>query len=468
MTPLSKPDVEPCDLTAVAARRAIAMGRLDPVDLLESCIARIAAENPSLNAIVAGDFEAARDAAQRAARRASTAPLHGLPIAVKDLTDTAGLRTTYGSLRFANHLPRADAPLVARLKRAGAIVLGKTNTPEFGAGANTVNSIYGSTGNPRNPHLSPGGSSGGSAAAVAAGMVPLATGSDLGGSLRIPAAFCGVVGMRPSAGGVADPQRTLPFSPLWTDGPIARNVADAALMLNAMRAPDPADPLVWPDEPHDSPSPAVLGDLCAVFSEDLGILPVDPRVRAGFGATWEALAPCFGHVRASDVDFSGARFAFQVLRAKEFLAAFDEMRHQPDPPLSDNILANLAAGDGFSLADGAKAEAIQGRLFRAFLRIFEHADLFICPVTAVPPFPRGGPIPDVIEGQKLETYFDWFAMTWIFSLLGVPCLSMPMPAVVEGAPLGLQIICAPRQDRRLLQIACAIEASLANIPPVYI
>ena len=237
----------PCDLSAVEARRLIGEKRLSPLELVESCIGRIERVNPALNAIVARDFERAR-ATAREAEQAVTGgrklgPLHGLPLGIKDLQATAGLRTTQGSPLYADHVPDRDDRIVAAVRSAGGIVLAKTNTPEFGAGANTVNQVYGFTGNPFDPERICGGSSGGSAVALATGMVPLATGSDLGGSLRTPAGFCGVVGYWPSPGLVAAPEKTVAWGPLSVDGPMARNVADLGLLLSAIAGRDPADPL---------------------------------------------------------------------------------------------------------------------------------------------------------------------------------------------------------------------------------
>ena len=318
-----------CDLPAVAARRLIGAKRLSPVELLESCIARIEAVDHAVNAMVARDFDRAR-AAARAAEQAvmrgeALGPLHGLPVAIKDLEETAGLRTTFGSTLFRDNIPAADERSVASLRAAGAIVLGKTNTPEFGAGANTRNAVYGATGNPFDPQKSCAGSSGGSAVALASGMVPLASGSDMGGSLRNPAAFCGVVGFRPSPGLVPSERRGLGWSPLAVNGPMARNVEDACLMLSAMASDDARDPLA--PRRLDSfypPREVDLASLRVAITPDFGFAPVERGVRKTFAAVTATIRHVFAGAEDATPDCSGADDAFAVLRGVSFLAAHEE------------------------------------------------------------------------------------------------------------------------------------------------
>ncbi len=321
---------ELCDLEAVELRRLIGAGEISPVDLLESCIARIEAENPAVNAITATAYDRARTearAAEAAVKRGDAlGPLHGLPIGVKDLSETEGLLTTHGSPLFARHVPAADERVVAVLRRAGAIVLAKTNTPEFGAGANTRNEVFGPTRNPFDHRLTCGGSSGGSAVALACGMVPLATGSDLAGSLRTPASFCGVVGFRPTPGLVPTETRGHGWSPLSVDGPMARTVSDAALLLSAMVGDDPRDPLSLgaAGEPFRLLDAPDLGGLAVAFTEDLGFAPVDNRVRTTFRAARRGLEPAFGRSVEFAVDMTGVDEAFTTLRAVGFVAAHRE------------------------------------------------------------------------------------------------------------------------------------------------
>jgi Asp-tRNA(Asn)/Glu-tRNA(Gln) amidotransferase A subunit family amidase len=288
---------EPCDLTAVEARRLIGRRALSPVELLESCLGRIAAVNPAVNAMVAMDEAASRDAAKQAEaavmRGEALGPLHGLPVGIKDLEETKGLLTTYGSPIFAEFVPAEDCAMVARIRAAGGIIIGKTNTPEFGLGANTRNRVHGATGNAFDNTRSAAGSSGGSAVALATGMAPLCSGSDTGGSLRNPAAFNGIVGYRPSAGLVCSEKRAHGWSPLPVLGPMARNVADTCLLLSAMASDDARDPLAYTlharpvrGEPalFHPPRGLDLGSLKLAFSEDFGHAPTEALVRQAFQA----------------------------------------------------------------------------------------------------------------------------------------------------------------------------------------
>jgi Asp-tRNA(Asn)/Glu-tRNA(Gln) amidotransferase A subunit family amidase len=325
-------------LSALEQRRLIGAKQISPVELLQACIARIEAVNPAVNALCQTDFDRAlaqARVAEAAVMRGEALPLlHGLPVGVKDLEDSAGLRTTYGNIAHRDHVPQADCVLVQRLRAAGALIAAKTNTPDMGAGANTRNAVWGATGNPFDPTRNAGGSSGGSAVALACDMLPLASGSDLGGSLRIPAGYCGVVGLRPSTGVVASGDRLLGFSPLSVLGPMARSVADLALMLAAIAGPHPADPLSAPFDASGLPAlrPADLSQLRVGFSEDFGGCLVDEDIRRSFRARIAAIAPLFASCEPLGVDLvhgldggqgerSSADFAFDVLRAEGFLAA---------------------------------------------------------------------------------------------------------------------------------------------------
>ena len=309
-------------------------------EVMESHLARIEAVNPRVNAIVTLDAEGALPAASAADAGEPRGVLHGLPIAVKDLEDTAGMRTTYGSPLFASHVPDADSLLVERLRAAGAIVIGKTNTPEFGAGSQTFNAVFGATRNPWDLSRTPGGSSGGAAAAVASGMLPFADGSDLGASVRNPAAFCGLVGLRPSPGVIPDAGPGDPWNPLPVLGPIARTVEDVALLLSALAGPDPRDPLSV-----GGPFVPAWGEVRGLrigWSPTLGGLPVDPEVTAVLEAqraTFEALG-CV--VEEAEPSFEGADEAFEVLRGVTFAGAFKEILHQVKPTLAENIRFGLS------------------------------------------------------------------------------------------------------------------------------
>ncbi len=397
---------EPCDLTAVEARRLIGRKALAPSELLASCIARVEAVDHAVNALVARDFDRARIAARAAddavAHGAPLGPLHGLPLGVKDLEDTAGLRTTYGSPIFRDHVPAEDQRSIAAVRAAGAIVLGKTNTPEFGAGANTRNAVYGATGNPFDPAKSAAGSSGGSAVALACGMVPIATGSDTGGSLRNPAAFCGIVGFRPTPGLVPSEKRGLGWSGLPVLGPMARTVPDLCLLLSAHGQRRCARPAGYhgPRQPRapgggfrrpgaDRPGTAARGAdagfrLCADrAAHRRGVRRKDRPVPRRLRPVAEDATP----------DCRDADEAFEVLRALNFLAGhLDKVRTRPDE-VGPNVRANVEEGLRYSAADVARAMALQTALYRRWQTFFTRFDVILTPSITISPAILAGAVP---------------------------------------------------------------------------
>jgi Asp-tRNA(Asn)/Glu-tRNA(Gln) amidotransferase A subunit family amidase len=460
---------EPCDLGAVDARRLIGRKALSPAELLESCIRRIERVNPALNAVVATDFERARAAAREAeaavGRGEALAPLHGLPVGIKDLHETAGLRTTFGSALFADHVPDKDDDVVAAIRAAGGIIAAKTNTPEFGAGANTVNAVYGFTGNAFDPDRICGGSSGGSAVALATGMLPLASGSDLGGSLRTPAGYSGVVGFRPSPGLVPMGRRALAWSPMWVEGPMARNVADLCLMLSAMAGDNPVDPFSRPVDTGAIADPlrADLSGLRVAVSEDLGFAPVDNGIRAVLRHRVGRISEVFGSCDQVDPDLSGADRIFEVLRAVGFLAAHREKVEATPDKVGPNVTANVAQALTFTVTDVAQAEAEHSKLYWRFLKFMESYDLLICPVAAVPPFGKDQLYIGEINGEALKTYFSWIGITYGITLTAHPVLILPCGLDSTGTPFGLQLVGRRGQDARLLGIGAALEAELDTI-----
>jgi amidase len=460
---------EPCDLSAVEARRLIGARRLSPVELTESCIARITAVNHAVNAVVAPDFDRARTAARAAEaavmRGGPLGLLHGLPVGIKDLEETAGLRTTFGSPLFRDHVPAADQAMVARLRDAGAIVLGKTNTPEFGAGANTRNGVYGATGNPFDPTRSCAGSSGGSAVALATGMVPLASGSDTGGSLRNPAAFCGVVGVRPSPGTVPSERRGLGWSVLPVLGPMARDVADAALMLAAMAGTDARDPLAPPAIGSFHPlGPVDPASLRVAFTPDFGFAPVERIVRDAFARVADGLRPAFTRGEDATPDCRGADEAFAVLRAVNFLAAHAEkVRTHPDQ-VGPNIHANVAEGLGYSAADVARAELAQTALYRRWQDFFTRFDLIVTPAITISPRPWRELYPTEIDGVATRSYFHWLALAYAVTLPGHPAVCVPAGLDAACMPFGVQIVGPRGGDAFVLAAAAAIQALLPPRP----
>ena len=460
---------EPCDLSAIAARRLIGARQLSPVELVESCIARIAAVDHAVNAVVARDFDRARTAARVAEaavmRGEALGALHGLPFGVKDLEETAGLRTTFGSPLFRDYVPAEDEGTVARLRAAGGIVLGKTNTPEFGAGANTRNGVYGATGNPFDPVRSCAGSSGGSAVALATGMLPLATGSDLGGSLRNPAAFCGIVGFRPSAGVVPSERRGLGWSPLSVLGPMARNVPDLCLMLSAMAADDGRDPLA--PRVVDSffpPREIDLATLRVAFTPDFGFAPVERVVREAFVQATGPLRPLFGASIDAAPDCAGADEAFAVLRAVGMIAAHAEkVRATPDQ-VGPNIRANVEEGLRYTAEDVARAELAHAAISRRFHHFFNQVALIISPAISITPRPWRELFPQEIDGQPLRSYFHWLALAYGVTLSGHPAVCLPAGRDAAGMPFGLQIVGPRGGDAFVLAAAAALAAVLPPRP----
>ncbi|KJC55754.1 amidase [Bradyrhizobium sp. LTSPM299] len=468
---------ELCDSSAVELTRLMAKREVSPVELLDGCLARIAATNPAVNAVVTLDEAGARAAAKSAEatilRGDETGALHGLPLLIKDTQDTAGLRTTYGSPLFANHVPATDQASVARLRAAGAIIIGKTNTPEWAAGGNTRNPVHGATGNPFDPSRSAAGSSGGSAVALACGMSPLASGSDTGGSLRNPAAYAGIVGMRPSYGLVASERRAFGWSNLSTDGPMARNVADIALMLSVMASDDVRDPLAYtlPGEPlrgrperWNTPRPAELAKLRVTFTEDFGFAPTERAIRRVFRHRVAQLAPMVAECRETTPDCGGADDAFAVLRAALFLATHGKTYQERPKMLGRNVRANIEEGLGYDLQDYARAAATQTRIYRAFQAFFEQCDVLISPTITLSPRPWSELYPTEIDGEPTTSYFHWLALAYGVTLAGHPAISLPVGVDEAGMPFGLQIVGPRGGDAIVLAVAAALEAAFAAAP----
>jgi Asp-tRNA(Asn)/Glu-tRNA(Gln) amidotransferase A subunit family amidase len=457
-------------LSAVEARRMIGARELSPVELLDACIARIEAINPAVNALAATCFERARAEAREAERAvqsgATLGALHGLPIGIKDLEETGGLLTTYGSPAFRGHVPAQDNAMVARLRAAGAIVVAKTNTPEMGAGANTRNAVWGATGNPFDPRLNAGGSSGGSAVALATGMLPLATGSDLGGSLRIPAALCGVVGFRPSVGLVPGERKTLGWAPTWVSGPMGRNVADTRLQLCASAGLHAGDPLSYAVDSNALARAADVdpSSLRIGYTEDFGVCAVDDATRATFRAKIAALARIVKTCEPVTFDLGDADRVFDVVRAEGFVASFREAYERDPSLLGPNTRANYEMGQALSLADVVRAEALQTAMFRRFQTAFDTYDAIVSPVSPVTPFAWTEPHLAAINGQPLDTYYRWCALTYVVTLLTNPALSLPCGVDHAGMPFGLQIVGPFRGDARTLDVAQALEAAFAHDP----
>ncbi|MCP5200036.1 MAG: amidase [Gammaproteobacteria bacterium] len=452
----------PCDLDARAQRALVARGEVSPSELLEAHLARIEQVNPRLNAIVTLDVEGARTQARhldRLVARHAELPLLGLPLAVKDLAATRGMRTTMGSPIYRDFVPDYDELFVERLRAAGANIIGKTNTPEFGAGSQTFNPVFGATLNPYDPSRTCGGSSGGAAVALATGMIPLADGSDLGGSLRNPAAFCNVVGLRPSPGRVPSWPKQFSSDALAVHGPMARNVADCAWLLSVMAGPDPRVPISLAED-----GASFRRDLARDFrgrrvawSADLGGYPVDRRITAVLEAALPQVAALGCEVEAATPDLSDADDIFRTLRAWMFLARGREDYTRHREQMKDTLRWNIEQGLALTAADISRAEVARSALVARVARFFDDYDFLLCPATQVPPFPVEQEWVREIEGVELATYLDWMGVCCAITVTGLPAISVPAGFTAEGLPVGLQIVGRRWADFELLQFAHAFE-----------
>ena len=439
-------------------------------EVIAAHIGRIEATDGAVNAVVTRCFEQAMAKAaaadQALARGDEPGLLHGLPVAHKDLVDTAGIRTTYGSPLFAEHVPERDELLVSRMSGAGAISLGKTNVPEFGAGSHTVNRVFGATRNPYDLSRSAGGSSGGAAAALAARMVCLADGSDLGGSLRNPASFCNVVGLRPSPGRVPRWPVTDPADTLGVAGPMARTVADAALLLAVLSGPDPRAALALDAPPPQLAEPADVrrllaqdpGGLRVAWSTDLG-LPVDPAVRATLAPARTVLADLGCQVSDATPDLAGGDEVFRTWRALRFATAFGPLLRADPGSIGPNVAWNIERGLEVTVADLSRATVLWAALADRISAFFTEFDVLACPVSQVPPFAVDLDWVHQIDGVRQETYLDWMRSAYLISVTGLPAISVPAGFTPGGLPVGLQLVGRRRADWHLLSIAAAFEAA---------
>ena len=453
-----------CSASAVELARRIASREVSAVEVMKAHLARIHDRNPRLNAVVTLLPEERLLAEAERADRAVAAgdppgPLHGLPVAHKDLTLTRGIRTTFGSPIFADFVPEEDALIVERLRAAGAITIGKTNTPEFGAGSQTFNAVFGPTRNPWDETKTCGGSSGGAAVALATGMVPIADGSDYGGSLRNPASFCGVVGLRPSPGRVPVWPDETPWFPVPVQGPMARSAADAALMLSAIAGPDLRAPLSLPEsgEVFRRPLDRDFRDVRVAWSADFGGIPFDPRVPAALAPARTALGEIGCAVEDDAPDMSGAAVAFDRWRAWYFELNWGPLLDRHREAMKDTVIWNVEQGRGLSASELAEATRRWTGLLRRVREFLGRYEFFVLPVAQVPPFDMTQPYPTEVAGVPMTTYTEWMASCSWVSLLGLPTISVPAGRTPEGLPVGLQIVGRARDDFGVLQLANALE-----------
>jgi amidase len=433
--------------------------QVSATEVLKAFIARIERVNPKLNAIVTFVPEQALAAAKALDRRKEKPPLAGLPIAYKDLVPTKGVRTTFGSLVFESHVPQENHLIVERLSAAGAILVGKTNTPEFGAGSQTFNRVFGVTRNPYDPTKTSGGSSGGAAAAVAAGLLTFADGSDLAASLRNPGNYCNVVGFRPTPGRVPSWPAANAWDTLSVIGPIARTVADAAFLLAAMAGPDPRAPTSITE-----PGGVFLRSLSRSFkgtrvawSSDLGGLPMDPAVTAVLEPQLKVLRSLGCRVEQAGPDFAGATECFETLRAIGFLNRYGAVIDQHRDQVKETLIWNVEEGRRRSPQDVARAEALRTELFHRMRRFLEKFDFLVCPVNQLPPFAVDVEWPREVAGVRMDNYLDWMKSCYYITITSHPAISVPAGFTREGLPVGLQIVGRYRDDLGVLQLAHAFE-----------
>ena len=455
-------DLELCYTGAKKLARMIRARKVSATEVMRAFIARIEQVNPKLNAIVTFLPEQALKRAKAMDRKRSAGgALAGLPIAHKDIVPTKGVRTTYGSPIYAEHVPAVDHAIAGRLEAAGAILLGKTNTPEFAVGAQTFNPVFGATLNPYDLSRTCGGSSGGAAAAVASGMLPFADGSDLGSSVRNPASFCNVVGLRPTPGRVPNVPFPNAWDTLWSLGPIARTVEDAALLLSAMAGPDPRAPTTQAEEGKVFARPLARSfrKVRVAWSRDLGGLPVDPRVTRALEPARAVFASLGCIVEDAEPDLSGADEAFQVQRALGFVEAYGDLMKTERARMKDTVVWNIEEGLKLTGERIANANVMRSRVFHAMRAFLERHEFLLLPTVQVPPFPVDQPYVTEIGGVKLKTYMEWMKSCYLISATSHPAISVPAAFTAEGLPVGLQIVGRYRDDFGVLQLAHAFEGA---------
>jgi amidase len=465
------------NLTRKSARelaRLIRTRAISPIEVLDAYLKVIEALNPKLNAIVTLVADRARDRA----RVAETAvmkgeplgPMHGLPIGVKDVTTTAGIRTTFASPLFKDYVPKEDAEAVRRLKAAGAIVLAKTNTPEFACGANTNNVLFGPTRNPWNPALSPAGSSGGSAAAVASGMLPIAQGTDFGCSIRIPAAFCGIVGLRPTPGLTPSHPMALAWDPGQLHGPLARDAEDAALMLDSLVGFSRISPISvappWQSALAELERSEEIKGLRIAYVSDIADIGVEAEIDAICRAAASALSKLGAQVEEIKFSAGDGRAPYQTWRGFWIVGQQYERLSQIEQ-FGPNLKGSVEAGLKLNAIDFAAAERTRHQIFLRFQQLFERYDILLTPAAPVKPYPVEQNFPDRINGRSFENYIDWIAPAYLITLVSLPAATAPAGLSRDGLPIGMQIVAPRFEEPLILRVARQIHrASQVGWPPL--
>ncbi|MBR1218818.1 amidase [Bradyrhizobium sp. U87765 SZCCT0131] len=451
-----------CEIVGLLQR-----GEVSPLELINVAQRRIEAVEPALNAVPTLCLERARDRARAFDRQAAGGAagrfLHGLPVLIKDNTAVAGVRTTYGSLVHAANIPAQSDLVVQRLEAGGAIVMGKTNTPEFAAGGNTYNAVFGTTRNPWDLRTTPGGSSGGAAAALAAGEAWLASGNDFAGSVRLPASFCSIVGLRPTPGRIARGPTRQPYSPLSVEGCMARTVEDVALALDVEAGDHLLDPLSLPrpEAGYRASLDRAFAPARVAFSPDLGLVPVDPEVRAICAAAALRLQDAGCSLDEAHPDLAVADWIFETLRAFIYVERVGPLLAAHRAQLGAHVVENTERGLALGIEELMRAHVAHGELYRRAVAFFADFDVLICPTAITPPFDATMTHLDALQGRSFATYVGWMALTSAVTLMGCPALSLPCGFTSAGLPVGLQIIGPPRQELRVLAIARRLEALLA-------
>jgi len=447
---------ELCFTPARKLARMIRARKVSATEVVRAFIAQIERVNPKVNAIVTFEPELALKAAKKADRNSRFA---GLPIAYKDLMPTKGIRTTFGSLIFDKNVPAEDGALVQRLSAQGVVTLGKTNTPEFGAGSQTFNKVFGSTKNPYDLTRTCGGSSGGAAAAVASGMLPFADGGDLAASLRNPGNYCNVVGFRPTPGRVSAYPEGNVWNTLSTLGPIARTVDDCAFILSGMAGPDPRAPTTFPEsgDLFLKPLKRSFRKTRIAWSRDLGGLPMEPAVLSVFDAQKAIFKDLGCVIEDGAPDFSGAKESFETLRAVGFFHKVGPLMKDHADKLKDTVIWNIEEGKRRSAEDVGRAEALRSALFHRMRVFLEKYDFLVCPVNQLPPYPVTTEWPREVAGVKMDNYLDWMKSCYYITITAHPAISVPAGFTENNLPVGIQIVGRYRDDLGVLQLAHAFE-----------